>query len=39
MNRDHHPCGYISHFFDATQQNYEIYDQKLMDIVCALETW
>jgi len=26
MNRDYHSCGYISHSFDTTQQNYEIYD-------------
>jgi len=26
MNGDYHPCGYISHSFDATQRNYEIYD-------------
>jgi len=39
MNRDYHPCGYISHSFDATQWNYEIYNWKLMDIVRALETW
>ena len=39
MNRDYHPCGYISHSFDATQQNYEIYHQELMGIVHTLETW
>jgi len=39
MNGDYHPCEYISHSFDATQQNYEIYDRELMGIVCALETW
>jgi len=38
MNGDYHSCGYISHSFDATQQNYEIYDRELMGIVCALET-
>jgi len=26
MNGDYHPCGYISHSFNATQRNYEIYD-------------
>jgi hypothetical protein len=25
-NGDWHPCGYISHSFDQTQWNYEIYD-------------
>jgi len=39
MNGDWHPCGYISHSFDATQQNYEIYNRELMGIVPALETW
>jgi len=39
MNGDYHSCGYISHSFGATQQNYEIYDQELMGIVCTLETW
>jgi len=39
MNGDYHPCGYISHSFDAIQQNYEIYNQELMGIVRALETW
>ncbi|ESK82722.1 hypothetical protein Moror_5689 [Moniliophthora roreri MCA 2997] len=34
-----HPCGYISHAFDATERNYEIYDRELFTIVCALETW
>jgi len=39
MNSNYHPCGYISHSFDATQRNYEIYDRELMGIVRALETW
>jgi len=39
MNGDWHPCGYISHSFDLTQWNYEIYDRELMGIVHALETW
>jgi len=39
MNGDYHPCGYISHSFDATQRNYEIYNRELMGIVRALETW
>jgi len=39
INRDWHPCGYISHSFDATQRNYEIYNRELMGIVQALETW
>jgi len=39
MNGDWHPCRYISHSFDVTQRNYEIYDRELMGIVHALETW
>jgi RNase H-like domain found in reverse transcriptase len=39
MNSDWHPCGYISHLFDATQRNYEIYDRELLGIIQALETW
>jgi len=39
MNGDWHPCGYISHFFNATQRNYEIYNRELMGIVRALKTW
>uniref|UniRef100_A0A0W0FF01 RNA-directed DNA polymerase n=1 Tax=Moniliophthora roreri TaxID=221103 RepID=A0A0W0FF01_MONRR len=34
-----HPCGYISHAFDATERNYEIYDRELFAIVWALQTW
>ncbi|ESK81545.1 reverse transcriptase-rnase h-integrase, partial [Moniliophthora roreri MCA 2997] len=34
-----HPCGYISHAFDATERNYEIYDRELFAIVRALQTW
>jgi len=26
MNGDYHLCGYISHSFNMTQWNYEIYD-------------
>ena len=39
INGEWHPCGYISHSFDATQWNYEIYDRELLGIVCTLETW
>ena len=37
-NGDWHPCGYISHSFNATQWNYKIYDRELLGIVQALET-
>ena len=33
LNSDWHPCGYISHSFDAAQRNYEIYDRELLSIV------
>jgi hypothetical protein len=38
-NGDWHSCSYISHSFDATQRNYEIYDRELLGIIRALETW
>jgi hypothetical protein len=38
-NGDWHPCSYISHSFDTTQRNYEIYDRELLGIIRALETW
>ncbi|ESK84309.1 reverse transcriptase-rnase h-integrase, partial [Moniliophthora roreri MCA 2997] len=34
-----HPCGYISHAFTATEQNYEIYDRELLAITNALKAW
>ncbi|ESK82719.1 hypothetical protein Moror_5686 [Moniliophthora roreri MCA 2997] len=34
-----HLCEYISHAFDATEWNYEIYDRELFAIVWALQTW
>ncbi|GLB42887.1 putative retrotransposable element tf2 155 kda protein type 1-like [Lyophyllum shimeji] len=39
INGEWHPCGYISHSFDATQRNYQIYDRELLGIIRALETW
>ena len=39
INGNYHPCRFISHSFDATQRNYEIYDRELLGIVQALETW
>jgi RNase H-like domain found in reverse transcriptase/Reverse transcriptase (RNA-dependent DNA polymerase)/Integrase zinc binding domain len=38
-NGNWHLCGYISHSFDATQRNYEIYDQELLGMIRALKTW
>uniref|UniRef100_A0A0W0FVK4 Reverse transcriptase/retrotransposon-derived protein RNase H-like domain-containing protein n=1 Tax=Moniliophthora roreri TaxID=221103 RepID=A0A0W0FVK4_MONRR len=34
-----HPCGYISHAFTSTEQNYEIYDWKLLAIINTLKVW
>jgi RNase H-like domain found in reverse transcriptase len=39
VNGDWHLCGYISHWFNETERNYEIYDRELMGIIHALETW
>jgi hypothetical protein len=39
INGDWHPCGYISHLFNQTEQNYEIYDQELFSIIRALKAW
>jgi hypothetical protein len=39
INRDWHPCGYISYSFNQTEQNYEVYDQELFRIICVLEAW
>ena len=39
MNRDLHPCAYLSKSFNAAEQNYEIYDQELLGIVQALNEW
>uniref|UniRef100_A0A0W0EUI0 Reverse transcriptase n=1 Tax=Moniliophthora roreri TaxID=221103 RepID=A0A0W0EUI0_MONRR len=38
-DRELHPCGYISHAFDAMERNYKIYNRELFAIVQALETW
>ena len=39
INGDWHPCGYISHTFDITQRNYDIYNRELLGIIRALEAW
>ena len=39
LNSEWHPCGYISHSFNAAERNYEIYNRELLGIVHALETW
>jgi RNase H-like domain found in reverse transcriptase len=39
VNGDWHLFSYISHSFNETERNYEIYNRELMGIICALETW
>ena len=38
-NGDRHLCAFISKTFSPTERNYEIYDQKLLAIIWALEEW
>jgi len=38
-NRNLHPCGYLSQTFNATEQNYPIYDRELFALVRALKGW
>jgi hypothetical protein len=33
INGDWHSCGYISHSFNQTERNYEIYDRELFSII------
>jgi hypothetical protein len=37
INGDWHPCGYISHSFNQTERNYEIYNRELFRIIQALD--
>lgn len=39
INSDLYPCGYLSQSLNTVQWNYEVYDQKLLKIVKALEEW
>src|ERR1700688_1722992 len=43
MQRDEtgnlHSCGYLSKTFNATEQNYPIYDRELFALICALQEW
>ena len=34
-----HPCGYLSQTFNATEQNYPIYDRELYALIRALKEW
>ena len=36
---DLHPCAYFSKTFSAAEQNYDIYDHKLLAIILALAEW
>ena len=38
-NGDWHPCSYLSQSFSPAERNYDIYDQELLAIICALKTW
>ena len=38
-NEDMQPCGYLSQTFSPTEQNYNIFDQKLFAMICGLEEW
>ena len=38
-NGDRHPISFISKTLSSTERNYEIYDQKLLAIIRALEEW
>ena len=38
-NGDWHPCSYLSQSFNAMEQNYKIYDRKLLAIIWALTEW
>jgi hypothetical protein len=39
INGDWHPCGYILHSFNQTEQNYEIYNRELFGIIRVLKAW
>ena len=39
INRDLHPCTYLSKLFNAVEKNYKIYDQELLGIIRALDEW
>ena len=39
INRDWHPCAYLSQTFGPAERNYDIYDHELLVIMKALDTW
>ena len=38
-NGNLYPCTYYSKTFALAKQNYNIYDYKLLTVICALEEW
>ena len=38
-NGDHHPCTYFSKTFALAEQNYDIYNWKLLAVILALDEW
>ena len=38
-NGDWHPCSYLSQSFSPAECNYDIYDQELLVVICALKSW
>jgi hypothetical protein len=38
-NGDLHPCSYLSISFSPAECNYQIYNRKLLAIICALDIW
>ena len=39
VNREWHPCGYLSQTFTDMQRNYDVGDRELLRIITALESW
>ena len=38
-NGDIQPCGYLSQIFSPAEQNYDIFDHKLLAVIHSLEEW
>jgi len=38
-NGSYHPCGYLSKSLNPAEQNYQIYDCKLLAVIHALKEW
>jgi len=39
VNGNQHPCAYMSRSFSPAEHNYEVYNQELLGIICALCKW